>query len=56
MEQDLPKRRALYVDRAAEADRLARVARGQAAKDIFRGIADSWRLLADQVSVARDRD
>ena len=49
MEHDPAKRRAFYLERAEEAERMARFANGVLAQEAFRKIAESWRTLADQV-------
>ena len=46
MEHDPAKRRAFYLERAEEAERMAKSAKGILAQEAFRSIADSWRSLA----------
>lgn len=52
---DLAKRHTLYLERAEEAERMAKSARGKLAQDTFRSIADSWRQLAQHVGRSIER-
>lgn len=52
---DLAKRYTLYLERAEEAERMAKSARGKLAQDTFQNIADSWRQLAQHVGRSIER-
>ena len=49
MDDDLAKRRETYLERAKEAERSAKAASGKTIQDSLLKIADSWRVLAEQV-------